>query len=140
MVVTSAYPELTHMVQEIAGELNVNVIVIEAVLEDALEQVEKVMGKHRVDVLVSRGGTAELLKQRFHLPVISAAPSEFDILLALAKAKEQNTQIGYFSYPTVTDQGFLAQVKSILGIDIIHYTYTNATEMATQMEAAYRQG
>ena len=51
IIVTSAYPELTDMVREVAEQLSMEVVVVEAVLEDAVEQVNGLMKKYRVDVI-----------------------------------------------------------------------------------------
>ncbi len=140
IVVTSAYPELTALVREMARKLKIDLTVVEAVLEDALEEVRKLNEQNQVEVIVSRGATAELLRSQFTLPIVSIAPNEFDILQALARAKEFSSTIGYISYPSPTDVEFLLQVQSILEVGIKHYTYRNMMELTAQMEHAYHDG
>jgi len=140
IVVTSAYPELTALVREMAHKLKIELTVVEAVLEEALEEVRKLNEQNQVEVLISRGATAELLRSQFSLPIVSIAPNEFDILQALARAKDFSATIGYFSSPSLTDVEFLLQVQSILGVAIKHYPYINMTELSAQMEQAYHDG
>lgn len=140
IVVTSAYPELTSLIKETALQLKIDVTIVEAVLEDAVEQVLSLTKQNKVQVIVSRGATAELLKQTFPLPVISLAPSEADVLLALALAKNCSSRIGYFSYPSLTNNEFLAKVRAILQININHYPFRNINELSTQMEQAHHDG
>ena len=140
IVVTSAYPELTALVREMASKLKIDLTVVEAVLEDALEEVRKLNEQNQIEVIVSRGATAELLRSQFTLPIVSIAPNEFDILQALARAKEFSSTIGYISYPSLTDVEFLLQVQSILEVGIKHYTYRNMMELSAQMEHAYHDG
>jgi propionate catabolism operon transcriptional regulator len=123
-----------------AHKLKIDLTVVEAVLEEALEEVRKLNEQNQVQVLVSRGATAELLRSQFSLPIVSVAPNEFDILQALARAKDFSSTIGYFSYPSLTDVEFLLQVQSILEVVIIHYPYSNMTELSAQMEQAYHDG
>ncbi|AFM41335.1 sigma-54 interacting regulator [Desulfosporosinus acidiphilus SJ4] len=140
VIVTSAYPELTGLVLDSAAKLKMKVIVVEAVLEEALEKVSHLNELYTVDAIISRGATAELLKQTFSLPVLSLAPSEADVLLALAAAKNYSPQIGYFSYPNLMDQEFLIKVRKILQIEIKHYSFRNIRELTAQMEQAHHDG
>lgn len=140
IIVTSAYPELTALVREMAHKLKLELTVVEAVLEEALEEVRKLNEQNQVEVLVSRGATAELLRSQFSLPIVSVAPNEFDILQALARAKDFSSTIGYFSSPSLTDVEFLFQVQAILDVVIEHYPYRNMTELTAQMEQAYHDG
>ncbi|HZK83319.1 MAG TPA: sigma 54-interacting transcriptional regulator [Desulfosporosinus sp.] len=137
IVLTSAYPELTALVREMAYKLKIELTVVEAVLEEALDEVRRLNEHNEVEVLVSRGATAELLRSKFSLPIISVAPNEFDILWALAQAKAFSSTIGYFSSSSLTDIEFLLQVQSILNVVIKHYPYSNMTELSAQMEQAY---
>lgn len=140
ILVTSAYPELTHLVKELAQPLKMELHVIEAVLEDAVAEVGHFLESMSAEVIVSRGATAELLRQNFSLPIVTLAPSEFDILQALAKALTISRQIGYLNHPGLNDQGFLSQVHSILGQKIRYYPYCTMNELSLQMEKAHHDG
>ncbi|MDI6878682.1 MAG: sigma 54-interacting transcriptional regulator [Desulfitobacteriaceae bacterium] len=140
IVVTSAYPELTALVKEIVNEMHGEITVLEVVLEDAVEQVQKLLVKEQPAVLVSRGATAELLRQNFSLPVVPLAPSEIDILEAVAQAKKRSLHIGYLSYPNLTDAEFLRKALDILGVTLKYYPYRNITELSAQMEQAHYDG
>lgn len=140
IVVTSSYPELSCKVREIAKQLQMDILLIEAVLEDAVDQVEALLEKQMIDVLVSRGGTAELLKKKFALPLIDMDPSPFDILQALAKAKELSVNLAYFAYPEITDATFVNQSEGILGIPIPYYPYHNLAELTAQITRAQQEG
>lgn len=140
IVVTSAYPELTGLVLDSSLQMKMDVTVVEAVLEDAVEQVARLTELDTVDVLISRGATAELLKKTFPLPVVSLAPSEADVLLALASAKNRSSRIGYFSYPSLTDREFFAKVQAILQFEIKHYPFRTINELSSQMQQAHHDG
>lgn len=140
IIVTSAYPELTSMVTEVAENLKTEVIVLETVLEDAIEEVKKLLVKEQPLVLVSRGATAEMLRKTFSLPVILLTPSEMDVLQAIAQAKAWSTKIGYLSYPNTTDSEFLNKVLDILQVKIRYYPYKNIMELSSQIQKAYHEG
>ncbi|GAB6174033.1 hypothetical protein JCM15765_35110 [Paradesulfitobacterium aromaticivorans] len=140
VVVTSAYPDLTAMVREVAKGLELQVIIVEAVLEDALHQVESLMNLEQIDVIISRGGTAELLKVNLSLPVVSVAPSDFDVLQALAHGKTLGSSLGYFAYHGLNDSVFVEQVRLILGVEVLYYPYRNTTELASQITKAHQEG
>ena len=140
IIVTSAYPELTAMVTEVAEELNIEVVILETVMEDAVEQVKKLLVKEQPLVLVSRGATVEMLRQTVSLPVVPLTPSEMDILQAIARAKERSRQIAFLSYPKTTDAEFLDKVLDVLQVKIRHYPYKNTIELASQIEQAHHDG
>lgn len=140
IIVTSAYPELTAMVTEVAAELKIEVLILETVLEDAMEQVGKLLVKEQPLVLVSRGATAEMLRGTFSLPVVPLTPSEMDVLQAITKAKERSRNIGFLSYPNASNTEFLEKVLDILQVDIRYYPYHNMTELTAQMEKAHYDG
>ncbi|KLU60706.1 propionate catabolism operon regulatory protein [Peptococcaceae bacterium CEB3] len=140
IVVTSAYPELTALVMELAAELKMEVCMIETVLEDAIEEVKKLLVKEQPLVLVSRGATAEMLRKTISLPVVLLSPSEMDVLQAIAKAKERSQRIGYLSYPQVTDAEFISKVFDVLHVKINHYPYKNIVELSSQIEKAHYDG
>ena len=140
ILVTSAYPELTVLVKELAQPLKLEINVIEAVLEEAVAEVGHFIEMMNPEVIVSRGATAELLKQNFSLPLVTLAPSDFDIFQALAKAQTVSHQIGYLNHPSLNDQGFLSQVRSMLGHEIRYYPYRTMKELSVQMEKAHHDG
>ncbi|AET67313.1 sigma-54 interacting regulator [Desulfosporosinus orientis DSM 765] len=140
IIVTSAYPELTVMVEELAHQLEIDLHVIEAVLEEAVTELSQVLEKYDSEVIVSRGATAELLRQNFSLPIVSLAPSEFDVFQALTKALTISTQIGYLNHPLVNDQDFLSKAQGMLGHKIKYYPYSTMSELSLQMEKAHHDG
>lgn len=140
IIVTSAYPELTILVGELAQELCIDINVIEAVLEEAVIEASQLVEINEAEVIVSRGATAELLRQNFSLPVISLAASEFDIFQALAKALSISEQIGYLNHPFLTDQEFISKAQLMLGQEIKYYPYRTMQELSGQMEKAHHDG
>ena len=140
IIVTSAYPELTVLVDELAQQLNIDLKVIEAVLEEAVTDVSQLVEKNNPEVIVSRGATAELLRQNFSLPLVSLAPSEFDVFQALSKALTISRQIGYLNHPLLNDQEFISKAESILGQEIKYYPYRTMHELSLQMEKAHHDG
>jgi len=140
IIVTSAYPELTIKVQELEKKLGREIRVIEAVLEEAVTEVRQLMEEIHSEVIVSRGATADLLRQNFSLPLVSLAPSEFDIFQALAKAFSLSRRIGYLNPPLLNDQEFIAKAQTILGQEIKYYPYRRMSELSLQMEQAHHDG
>ncbi len=140
IIVTSAYPELSILVKELAQELDIDLNVIEAVLEEAVAEVSQFVEKNKSEVIISRGATAELLRQTIPLPLVSLAASEFDIFQALTKALTISRQIGYLNHPSLTDQEFISQAQAILGQEIKYYPYRTMHELSLQMEKAHYDG
>lgn len=76
-----------------------------------------------VDVFVSAGSNASILKENLHLPVISIEVSGYDILRSLMEAKTIGSKIGIISYKDVLPP--LNQFSELLNVELYEYTYTH---------------
>lgn len=74
------------------------------------------------DVIISRGGTAELIRQRSLLPVVEIPLSVYDILRSIKLAENYNNKYAVIGFPTITNNAhFLCDVlRYNLDIFTIH--------------------
>jgi len=140
VLITSPYPDFTKLTEDICRELSVEPVIIEAVLEDAVQKVLKITGRDEIEVVVSRGGTAAALKNNVSVPVITAEASDYDILQALWEAKNISSKIAFLgSYYHQGGYEFKKPEK-ILGINIKQYLYRNYEELENMVLRAYEDG
>ncbi|MBO8167874.1 MAG: sigma 54-interacting transcriptional regulator [Thermoanaerobacteraceae bacterium] len=136
VVMTSPYPGFTIMAKSIAKELDLEVIIVEAVLEEAARKVREICEQNEIDVIVSRGGTAEAIKKVVDTPVILADSNDFDILMGLWEARKYSDKIGFlaFDYPKMSYE--IQNLVDIIGVDIKQFLYRNTEDIIQQIEKA----
>ncbi len=77
------------------------------------------------DVIISRGGTAEMIRQRTSLPIVEIPLSLYDILRSI-KLAENNNKFAIVGFPAITQSAhFLCDV---LRYDLAIYTIHNQSE------------
>ena len=111
IVFISSYRDLSLLAQSVAEEMNLPVEFYEGWYEDAGHIVKTLEGPP-VDVLISRGGTAEYLAQHFAIPVIPVNCSPYDILEGLDEALGESRNIA------VTNFG-----EHIVGLDLMEKVF-----------------
>jgi len=139
IIVTSPYPQFTSLVKQVSMELEIKVMIIEAVLEDAISLVERELEHGDYEVVVSRGGTAAAIKEHLEIPVVTAEFSDFDLLQALWKATRMGDRVAYLGYPYRAGYEF-SDLVDILGVEVKQYLYHNSRELRQQVERAYQDG
>jgi len=139
ILLTSSYPEFTTMSEDIAKELDMEIIIVEAVLEDAAEQVAEICNQRDIAVIVSRGGTTQAIEQVVDIPLIAAEASDFDILKALWEAKKYSDRVGFlgFDYPEMPYD--FQMLLDIIGIQVKQFLYKNTSDIIKQVDDAVNQ-
>lgn len=85
------------------------------------------------DVVLSRGGTAELLQTVSRLPVLNIQFSYRDILSALNLAKPFNGKSAFIGYPSLTDTA--EKLVKLLDIPFDFYTIRNRDDVVKVFES-----
>lgn len=70
-------------------------------LEEGVKIAQR-LSKENYDVVISRGGTAELLKKETTLPVVEITFSVYDILRAIKMAENYNSLYAIVGFPSIT--------------------------------------
>lgn len=95
----------------------------------ALAAAKERIASGQVDVFVSAGSNASLLRSGIQAPVATIQLSGFDILQALIKARQLSDRIGIVMYGQTIPE--LESVKDLLNIEIHQYAY-QTPDMARQ--------
>lgn len=98
-----------------------NIEVVDGSFDVALDQARERVNRGLVDVFVSAGSNASLLRNGLNAPVATIQLSGFDILQALIKAREKANRVGIVMYGQTLPA--LESVKGLLNIDIHQYAY-----------------
>ncbi|MEL7633428.1 sigma 54-interacting transcriptional regulator [Sporomusa sphaeroides] len=97
IIFISSYKELSAMAQSVAKELGLTVEFYEGWLDQASKIIENLSGPP-IDILMSRGGTAKFLAEKFPIPVIPVNTGPYEILDALNEARQFRKNIAITSY------------------------------------------
>ena len=121
IVFISTKRDLTILAQSVAEEIGVEVEFYEGWLEQAGQVIEKLTGPP-IDIIMSRGGTAQYLEKNFNVPVVSVNKSAYDTMECLDEAKQysKNIIITTFNEPLVG----LQLMEKVFGITITEIIFT----------------
>lgn len=137
---TSGYPEMTKMIQEVAAELKFDVSIVEGVLNEAAQEVQSLIESGKYEVVISRAGTAKTISETTDLPVVYSDSGHFDLMEAFIRAKEYGDNICFVTFP---ETGFLfdfEQIFEILGFEVTILPYKNQDELIKQIKTAKDMG
>lgn len=90
------------------------------------------------DAIISRGGTADLLRSKVHIPVIEISISVYDVLRAIKMAENYQTTFAIAGFSTITDCAKL--LCDLLQYDIEIVTFKNKDEVRPVLSRLKQQG
>lgn len=85
--------ELTELTKQVADKLGVKVEIGIGALEGAIP-IGKYLETKGIDVIISRGGTAAVLKRNLSIPVLSIPVSPLDLLENMHEAAKYGKKLG----------------------------------------------
>lgn len=132
------YPGLKELALTLAKEQqSLDITVVQGDLQEAIPIVKQ-YEKEDYDIIISRGGTAQLLRQHTSLPVIEIKVSGYDILRILTLVKDYNTHLRIIGFPSIC-QGFVS-VSNLLGVYIPYTIIHDQEEVAEAVQQAKADG
>ncbi|MGQ9509051.1 MAG: sigma 54-interacting transcriptional regulator [Thermodesulfobacteriota bacterium] len=127
------YPEMAELALEICKEFKKPVEIEIGDLQEGLKK-GKLLSSKGIEVMISRGGTARLLKEELSLPIVEIQVSAFDILRALQKVSNRNQTIGIIGFGNVVLGS--DQLADLLNLDLKVFTVQNEQEVPQKIEEA----
>lgn len=109
---------------EYAGRADIEVI--DEVFEQAHLAARQRERDRLVDVFISAGANAAILKSTLSTPVAAIKVSGYDVLVALLKARQISERVGLVTYRDTVRE--LASVKALLNLQIDQLAYQTADE------------
>lgn len=139
-IAVMSYLRLTELIEALRYNPppDVQIEIIDALLEDALEITKSIEEKNEVDVFVSAGGNARLLSQHLKTPFVEISVTGFDFLLAIEKAQKVSNRVAIISY--LEKLPYLDQIMDTLAVKVKQVTYRNINEVDTVLEQLQNEG
>lgn len=103
-----------------------NIEIIDASFDQVLSLANERIKNGSVDVFLSAGSNAGILREGIQLPVVSIDVSGYDLMKALIKAKDISPNVGVITYGDSIP--LLDDIKSLLLINLTQYHYKNPLE------------
>ncbi len=139
VAIVSPFQAFTQQARRLVGAVpDVRVVIYEAALEASL-QVANTIAEQHIDVIVSRGATAEYLKKCTSLPVVSCDTTFYDLAKTCSGARKYGSKIAAILFGSRhLDIPFLCDMLDIEVMYVPHYI--NSEDIKDSLRAAVEQG
>lgn len=144
LLIVSVYPEFTQICTEVCAQMNIKPIIIEAVMNEALDKIHKLVSNHATPpkVIIARGATSELIQQKYkEIIVLRAEPDGLDLLKSYIETKSTGKKTAFLVYPEQDIEEEINIIKQITGLDEIKvYTFISKQDIKKQVANAKNDG
>lgn len=138
VLVIAPYKGLIELIKNLEPELvEFDIILHQADLIESLELVEA-YEEENIDFIISRGGTADLLKKSTSIPVIEINVSGYDILRILTLLKGYQGKIEMIGFNSII-QGF-ESVSNLINMDLSYTVINHKDEVSVALKKAKKTG
>lgn len=131
------YQEMAELSREICHDLNLDVSIYTGNMEDGL-QAARDAKERGVNLLISRGLTAELIREHIQLPVVEIGISAFDLYKSILPFIETDHVIGIIGHKDVIKKAEI--IRSTLNVDIPFIALTTQENILEIVQKAKSQG
>ena len=130
------YPEMAELARTIIKEFE-KPIAIE--VGDLLEGLKKgdLLVEKGTEVIISRGGTAQLLKQELTIPIVEIQVTTYDILGALQRVSNRSQKIGIIGFGNVIYGSH--KLAGLLDLNLMVFTVQKEEEVPEKIEEARKE-
>jgi propionate catabolism operon transcriptional regulator len=128
---------LIESVQRFVDKKSEQIITSKKGLDDALPVAEE-MVRNGVEIIISRRGTAHLLRESLQVPVLSFPHRSLDILTSLKEASTKGKKILLPVFRQLL--GNVGILEDLLGIELSQKVYINKESLAQIIIASKREG
>ena len=136
IAIIATYPQMSQLVIGLAKQMNLEVEDHYASFEEAAKVAVNI--EHSVDAILSRGGTAEYIKQAVNIPVITIPITPFD-LAKIIWSLDENIKKVAFSHFDRKLYG-ISEMEHRFGVRIYDYAFKNREDIQTNLEDAVSKG
>lgn len=133
-IVIMSYRELTDLINKLdcAIPSDVQLSIVEALMEDALQKAQQIEQDGQVDVFVSAGGNAAFLSDKIKTPLVTIPITGVGVLQALVKAKKYSNTAAIITYRNPLT--YIEQIMPVLNMKIKQITYSDLNDVPQIMD------
>lgn len=130
------YEGMAEMAKEICKGFEKPIAIEVGDLQEGLKKAKNLMGRG-VEVIISRGGTAQLLKQELMNPIVEIQVTTYDILGALQKVSNKGQKIGIIGFGNVIYGSH--KLADLLDLDLMSFIVQKEEEVPRKIEEAIQK-
>jgi transcriptional regulator with PAS, ATPase and Fis domain len=127
------YQEMAEIAREICNEFEKPIVIEVGDLQEGLKK-GQLLVENGVEVIISRGGTAQLLKGELRVPVVEIKVTAYDILRALQKVPTRNQKIGIIGFGNIIYGSH--KLGDLLDLDLSVFTIQKKEDVPIKLEDA----
>lgn len=127
------YAGMAELAGEIRSEFEKPILIEVGDLLDGVRKGKELLDRG-VEVVISRGGTAQLLKKHLQLPIAEIKVTAYDILQALQKVGSRGQRIGIIGFGNVIYGA--GALGTFLNLDLTVFAIQNGEEVALRLDEA----
>lgn len=131
------YEGLRELIIEIGRNQDIEIHVEVGDLEKGVELASSAV-EQGYDIIISRGGTAELIQKKVSIPVIEIEVSGYDMLRVLTLVKDYPGKAAIVGFPPISEGA--ATVCQILEIDISPFVISKEEEVKPTLKQLLQKG
>lgn len=136
MALIATYPHLSKLLKRLAAANGVDLLDIYASFEDAVEQARQV--RNKVDIIISKGGTAEYIRRAIDLPVVSIPSTPYDVVSTIFQAGISDQEIALVVFhKNIHDT---ASIARMFNLTIHEYTFIDQWDIMEAVRDAKAKG
>jgi len=109
------YDSMESAAKQICADFNLQITVIKGDLQEGLKKGQTLVEKG-TEVIISRGGTAQLLKKHLTIPVVEIKVTGYDVLHAIKKIPQNCNKIGIIGFNNIIYGA--EKLSYLLGMDL----------------------
>jgi PAS domain S-box-containing protein len=125
-VVAERFADSAHLIKVVKGDLQECIAIVKQAVEDGVE------------VIVSRGGTATLIKKNVNIPTVHIQVTVMDVLRALRQCAQYPEKIGIAGFENVIYG--CEDLATLLGITFVEIALKNEAEAPEKIAVAVQNG
>ncbi|WP_018914630.1 propionate catabolism operon regulatory protein PrpR [Thiomonas sp. FB-6] len=139
-ILAIGFLRLKQLLLEVAPEYarRARVDVVDRGFDEALVEIEAQRAVERVDVLVAAGLHGEFLRSHCDLPVVMVKVGGFDLMHALARARELSPRIALVSFGAISAE--VEQFSRGFGLQVTQRSYRSEAQAAACVESLREEG
>ncbi len=127
------YPAMAELARAIAMEFEKPISIEVGDLQEGLKKGRRLVDSG-TEVIISRGGTAQLLKRELMIPIVEVQVTTYDILGALQKVSNRSQKIGIIGFGNVIYGS--DKLAGVLDLDLTVFTVQKEEEVPDRIEEA----
>lgn len=135
-IMIATYSEMAKKFLKIAREIDIKAEAIDASFDEAVECAKE--RAEDIDIILSRGGTAQCIKEAVDIPVVFISITPFDVIQAIEKLDSSVQEIALFHFKEKIKN--IQDIREMYNITIHEYTFINKKDIYEGIQDAKQKG